>query len=334
MVEPTSSISAAPAPRRLSKLQIVLLLGPFVLIAIEVVCLSFKVDFSGGWMRMLASPAVFAIVFFSAALFLMHEGRHLAETIHPGKLRARIVWFLVNLATYWAFFRFTHFLNAHKAAQFSKPYSATWIALALFVGMSVCLTFISWGTLIAWLRPRWDRLLGCVAIGLTLAVLTSSIQQTWIYTAQHTIPLSGRVLEFFGHTSVVAKVAPNASPILGVRPLPQIIVTPNCAEMESLAAFAMMGIVLMISGGTQVHQIRLVTVIAGGLVVFFLLNAVRLALLVQAGYWTEKTGTCVRLAHSRVSFITFLTLSVVVYLVTQYWWRKRASRENGLDTVA
>ena len=300
--------------------------SPLVLLAVEAVLLTPRVEFNGGVMRTLASPQMFTAVFFASVLFVMLEGRQLMRSIHPGHVRGRVGWLAIHLLLFVGFYELTLYLQGSGRSQGGPLLAAAWTLGMASVGATAFPVFLPLRTLTSWVKERWHKAAGCLLLGATLALLTSSIQRMWRIAGEPTTAVAAAWLRVVGHDGVVHRISSGDSPVIGLRGGPLIRVTPSCGEMESLAAFLVLGAALLVTRWRAIDPLRLLSVIVVGMLGLSILNGVRLGLLVEAGVLTNSVDVCVRLAHSRLSGIGFLALSAFVYLATARWWNRNISQ--------
>ena len=295
--------------------------GPFVLLAIETVLLTPQVEFESGWMLHLASPAVFNALYFAAALLMLISASDLLTIQVVNTWRRRIVWLVANLVLFYAFYRYTLALEDGIRLEVVRLWEAAgWLLLAIAVGVSAWSAFIPLGALKQWLVASSHKVFASIVIAVTFAMLTPGIQSIWRRLHRPTIAMTEYLLHFMGHERLVSGMrGPN--PILGTGGRGSSLeITPFCAEQESLAAFLLIGGILMIANWPHVRKLRMLVVIVCGLVCLHLFNAVRIYHLVEIAGTFEKPQLAVSIAHSRLGGILFLGISIFIFLASRRWW--------------
>ena len=83
-------------------------------------------------------------------------------------------------------------------------------------------------------------------------MLTPDIQQVWRHVYPPTIRTTERLLKGTGYQRVASAVSDRSgNPVVGALDVGVVLeVTPACAEMESLAAFSLLGFALLVAGFT------------------------------------------------------------------------------------
>lgn len=294
---------------------------PLLLLAFEVGALTLKVEYVGGPMEMIAHPQMVHAVMIAAVLLLLLRGAALAGVAAPGHRWARIGWLAINLDAFTSLYRLSVAL-AHPAAESQTASIAsalTWIGLVLMVGFSSILVGASWGKLREWISLAWHEAVGSLVLGTALAYLTRDIQQIWHVLWPSTLEISRRLLDVLHPNQALLYPSFAGNPVLGLHGRISLVVTPACAEMESLAVFLLLSTTLLIACWPA-RLMRWLVATGCGLGLLFLINAVRLALLVELGARFGASWS-VHVAHSRFSGMLFLMLGAVWLAITRRWWR-------------
>ena len=71
-----------------------------MLLAVEVGILTPLVEFSTGWMALLASPILFNVFFLGTVLFIVLSIPDLMGSLRPQKIKTGLGWFAANLIFY------------------------------------------------------------------------------------------------------------------------------------------------------------------------------------------------------------------------------------------
>lgn len=294
---------------------------PLLLLAVEVGALTLKVEYVGGPMEMIAHPQVVQAVLIAAVLFLLLRGAALAGVASLGHWWARGSWLLVNFVAFALLYRLSVALAEPAAGGIAaSPASIlAWISLAIVVGFSSVLVGASWGTILQWISMAGHEALGSLVLGAGLAYLTRDIQQLWHVLWPSTLQISRRLLEVLHPEQTLLYPSVAGNPILGVHGKVRLEIMPACAEMESLAVFLLLGATLLIAGW-PVRLMRWLIAVSFGLGLLFLINALRLALLVELGAHFGGSWS-VHVAHSRFSGMMFLMLGALWLVATRRWWR-------------
>jgi len=238
------------------------------------------------------------------------------------------------LILYYSLFQFTLALAAQFQAGEIFWYHATgWLVLVFLNGASAVLIFLSPTSLLIWLQRSWHKAIGALILSINFVILIPEIQKTWHHIHPSTIGLAAEMLESCGRNPITG-MASRHNPILAIQGKgTRLIVTRYCAEMESLAVFLLLATILCFAYLPRIRFIPWLTIVLFGLLLFYFLNAMRIAFLVEiAGSWANPQ-LAVSLAHSRISGILFLGISLLLLLVSRSWWcppsvKKDLSAEN------
>jgi exosortase/archaeosortase family protein len=319
---PVKTGAGLPAGTTWSQLKV---MGPLLLLAVEVGILTPYVEFTSTVMNTVAHPLTINGVFFGTVLFLLLASDGLNAWSQPHKPLRDLSWFVVNLSSYYVLFRYTLWLQELSTrGDVGWSQAALWTPVALLVGASAWLTFYPLRQLRAWLVLCWEKAIGVTIITLTLILLTPEIRKLWHFISWPVANFTLWLLRLAGYQHLYLAQARNGNPIVGATDAVILEVTPFCAEMESLAAFILLGGALLIAGWKEIHRLRLTVILLLGLALLYTLNAVRLFLLIDVGARMQSSQVSVDLAHSRLSNVAFLATSIAVLLGTRRWWYDRA----------
>jgi hypothetical protein len=321
-VQSTSQLSAATqSTSSCGTLRPLDIAGPFVLLAIETAILTPQVEFRSGWMLHLASPAIFNVLFFASALLMLISSSDLLKIPVSNPWQRRMAWLVTNLVLFYALHHYTLALHGGIGAEVVRWWHAVgWLLLVIAVGVAAWLTFIPFRTLVQWLCTSWHKAVAASVIALTFAMLTPEIQSVWRRMHRPTVATTEFFLQFAGHEQMVSGMS-GPNPILGTGNRgTALVITPFCAEQESLAAFLLLAAVLLIAHWPRVRKLRLVTVVLCGLVCLHLFNALRLFLLVEIAGTLARPQLAVSLAHSRLGGILLLAISFFIFFASRRWW--------------
>jgi exosortase/archaeosortase family protein len=308
--------------------------GPLVLLSLEVGILTPLVEFSSGWMATLANPKLFNALSIGTVLFIVLSIPDLMSSQRPRHLKSSMFWLFLNLILYYSLFQFTLGLAAQfKAGEIFWYHATGWLVLVFLNGASAVLIFLSPTSLLIWLQDSWHKAIGALILSINFVILIPEIQKTWHHIHPSTIGLAAEMLESCGRNPTTG-MASRHNPILAIQGRgTRLIVTRYCAEMESLAVFLLLATILCLAYLPRIRFIPWLTIVLFGLLLFYFLNAMRIAFLVEiAGSWANPQ-LAVSLAHSRLSGISFLGISLLLLLASRSWWcppiaKKELSPEN------
>ena len=295
--------------------------GPLVLLSLEVGILTPLVEFSSGWMATLANPKLFNVLFLGTVLFIVLSIPDLMSSQRPRKFKTSMFWLLVNLILYYSLFDFTLALASRfKAGDIFWYHAIAWLLLVLLVGASAVLVFLPAKSLLIWSQLSWHKAIGALIISINFVILMPDIQRSWNQMYPSTIGLAAEMLESCGRNPTTG-MASRHNPILAIQGKgTRLIITRYCAEMESLAIFLLIATVLCFAYLPRVRFIPWLAVVLFGLLLIYFLNAIRIAFLVEiSGNWSNPQ-LAVNLAHSRLSGLVFLGISLLLLLVSRGWW--------------
>jgi len=328
--DPASAVRPTLASRSAIALA---LAGPLLLLGIEAIVLTPQVEFQSGHMVQLASPALFSISFLSLTFFLILGSGELRQVIRPISIAHQLTWLLVNAVAFGLLYHFTLDLDRQieKLVEPVKWWQVMgWLSLVIAVGLSAWLAFLSEASISEWLWQCWDKAFASVVIAIVFVATIPWIQSLWFVLQGPTMVISRYLLVLEGHdpANLVLEVSENGNPTLGVGIGSSLEITRYCAEMESLVLFLVLCALLCLVNWRNVTWRWILPIALFGLAALFLINALRLAVLVQiAGAW-GKPFLAVDLAHSRIGSLAFLALSVLLLLSTKRWWYVREAGEN------
>lgn len=299
------------------------LVGPLLLLAVEVGLLTPRFEFEEGWMGRLAGPELISLALFSMTLFLLLAGDQLLQLLPVRPQLERLLWLVVNVAGFWLLFEFTAQLyRSQRIGDVGVQRPLIWLTLVAVVGLAAVFVFIPPGVFVTWIAKSLNKAFVSLAVGVALLWLTPQVQQTWLRTNGPAIEIAGRLLQVAGHTHVVQTTdKASGHPYLGAADANVILrVTPHCAEMESLFAFLLLGCAVMLYSSARIRYRRLLLVIFIGFALLYVINAVRLFFLVEIASQNSSPNLAVSLAHSRLSGILFLAISALIMITTRPWW--------------
>jgi exosortase/archaeosortase family protein len=298
------------------------LAGPLLLLLLEVGLLTPFVEFSTGPVASVASARVCTGLLFSVIAFLFISSRAVGEQLaaslpYP---RARPLALLTNLGLYGLFFVYTLVLQGDPVASPSAWWAAAlWGALALGVGLSAFLAFVPLRLLHSLAKRCWGKGLVAAGLGAGLALLSPHVQGLWPRLQGPAVAIN-RLLLSWTYGQAVGGTTPAGDAVVGT-PRLLLLVTPGCSELDSLAAFWVLGGALLVLRRGELRKTRFLLVLLLGGALLYLLNAARIYGLVVIG--TELSARlCVSLAHSRLGWIGFTGISVALLAGTGPWCRK------------
>ena len=151
-----------------------------MLLAIEVGILTPLVEFSTGWMALLANPKIFNVFFLGTVLFIVLSIPDLMGSLRPQKIKTGLGWFTANLIFYYALFYFTLILASRfKTDEILWSHAAAWLILVLLVGISAVLVFLPAKSLVLWSQRSWHKAAGALIIAINFVILMPDIQRLW-----------------------------------------------------------------------------------------------------------------------------------------------------------
>ncbi len=307
--------------RTVGKSRLVLVGGPVFLLAIEVIILTPLVEFASGWMAYLANPKLCSALFLGMALFILLSISDLEVSSRVRNPKYAILWLLVNLGCFYYLIQLSlKLVAADRKEGIAWFEAAGWLIVVSFTGISAILTFLPFSSIIAWMQHSWHKAIGVIILAINFVLLVPDIQKIWNVAHPSTIAMAAEVLESCGRKPETG-LARMHNPRLGIQGEgTRLIVTRYCAEMESLATFLLIALVLCIAYLPRIRWLPWLTIVSVGLGSIYFFNALRIAALVEiAGTWGNPQ-LAVNLAHSRLSGIFFLGFSITLLIVTRGWW--------------
>ncbi len=307
--------------RSFGKSRLVLVSGPVFLLAIEVIILTPLVEFGSGWMAYLANPKLCSALFLAMALFILLSISDLELPSQGRNPKYAILWFFMNIGCFYYLIQLSLKLLASDRKEGIAWFDAVgWLTVVSLTGISAILTFLPLSSIIAWIQHSWHKAVGALVLAINFVLLVPDIQKIWNVTHPSTIAMAAEMLESCGRKAEIG-LARMHNPRLGIQGKgTRLIVTRYCAEMESLATFLFIALVLCIAYLSRIRWLPWLTIVCVGLGSIYFLNAIRIAALVEiAGTWGNPQ-LAVNLAHSRLSGIFFLGFSIVLLIVTRGWW--------------
>ena len=278
---------------------------------------------------MLAHPTLFNVLFLGAVLFFVLSIPDLIAAQKKRLVKFALFWLFVNLSCYYCLVHFTLALASHfQAGDIYWYHAVGWLALVFLNGLSAVLVFVPSSSLFQWIQISWHKAVGALILSMSFVILVPEIQKIWDHTYPATLGIAAEVLHSCRRTPAMG-MASRHNPILGIEGKgTRLIVTRYCAEMESFAIFLLLSTVLCFAYLSRIRFIPWLTVVATGLLLLYFLNAVRIAILVEiAGTWNHPQ-LAVSLAHSRLSGILFLGISLLLLLVSRHWWCPPSEKED------
>lgn len=296
-------------------------MGPLVLLALQTALLTPLVEFDSGWMKYLANPGVFNVLFLGVVLFILLSVPDLAANPRVQRWQRCLFWLLTNVLAFYILLRYTLILEKQFQPQTIEWYHTFgWMLLVLITGVAAWLAFIPASFILNWLKVSWHKAVGSILIAITFVIITPDIQSLWTRAYPSTIGIATRLMRFCGHDQLV--LARNqTNPVLGIpgQGIP-LMITEYCAEMESLAMFVLIAVVLTLAYWKRVRKGRMAVLVTGGLALLYFLNAGRIVLLVEIAGTLKNPRLAVDLAHSRLSGMFFLGLILTILIVSKPWW--------------
>ena len=320
-----SSSTLSEKSRRWPRL--LLIAGPLVLLALEAALLTPLVEFSAGWMGVLASPQLFNAVFLGFILFILLSIHDLSASLRPQRWSRKIYWILANILAFYTLLRYTVVLERQFSPQTIEWYHAAgWLFFLGTTTVAAWFAFIPGGVLLQWFKEAWHKVVGSGLIAIAFTLLTPDIQSLWHYTYRPFIALTSQMLRFVGQEPWLQF---HHNPVLGVLGYKnRLTVTQYCAEMESFGVFFLLASILTLAHWQRVRKLRMLVVVAGGIAFLYIFNAIRIALLIEIATFWAKPQLAVSLAHSRLASLGFLGLSLLLLMASKRWWCRPSSQPS------
>jgi exosortase/archaeosortase family protein len=287
--------------------------GGVALLLAEVAALTPWVEFSEGAMQSVAdarlgAAALFALVAF---LFLAAVGPADRPVFWARRRpRAALAWLAAHLGLYALFFACTVALAGDFGRRAPGWVSVpVWLLLGGAVGLTAFLPLAPAGPLAAWAWRHRGRALLAAGLGACLFAATPAVQGLWPRVAGPALAINRPLLaRTYGHA--VTGATREGAPVVGTQRL-LVLVTPQCSELDALAAFWLLGAAALVGRWRQARTARFALVLLAGGPLLYLLNAVRIYGLVVLGTsWSPRA--CVGLAHSRVAGALFLGVTAAL----------------------
>lgn len=300
------------------------LAGSLLLLLGEVGSLTYFVEFPRGPLEYVANARACSGLLFALVAFLVlaTAGNRPGLSLAGGpRKRGAMLWLASNLALYAAFFAYTTWL-AVPGGRTLSPWLVvpSWVLLGLAVALTVVPAFFPLRGLAAWLWSRRAAVVIATGLGLCLALVTPWVQGLWPRACVLALEIDRDLLtQVYGACTV--GYTRNGTPGIAT-PRLLLLVTPQCSELDAIAAFWLLAGAWSVSRWPTLRKGRMALVILLGTGLFYIVNALRLCALVMIGTHVSPKA-CVSLAHSRVGGIGFLGLAVLVLAVTSRWCRRR-----------
>jgi exosortase/archaeosortase family protein len=288
------------------------LAGPVLVLALEVGALTPFVEFADGPMGYVANARVCTGLLFALVAFLFLADRQRGELAAFNALPHRRwpLWLTFHLGLYLVFFALTVRL-ADATASGVVPWLAggSWAVLGLGVGGTAFLTFLSPQPFARWVWRNRHRGMAALGLGLTFFLLIPWAQGLWPRLCGPALAVD-RVLLRWTYGEALVGTSREGFPVLGNRRM-LLQVTPQCSELEAVAALWMLAGAVVFSRRGELRIVRAGVALLAGTAVLYLLLAARIYALVVAGIELSP-GICVALAHSRVGSLVFLGFAAAV----------------------
>lgn len=298
------------------------------LLGVEILGLTPFVEFRSGPITYLANAELLQAVMLVLVIYLSLREPVSNETVDtksfaPPSYKWRgVMWYVVHMALYLSFVALTFWWNDayrdHKDDWWNWGVPVAWGLMALGVGISACRIVFSRERLIKELYPQWQALLpAVVCVGLYGGYLWYR-EEIWQYAYPPVMYLAMWIMIKVQGVSGLG-ISDDGLPIFG-NPHVQLKVTAYCDGLEAIAMFWLWW------GAIAVHRREEEGFLGGwltrwfvGTIVLWLLNTLRMDVLVWLGQW-KGAWLAVRMAHSQWWAIGALCLSAVILL----WPRRRA----------
>jgi hypothetical protein len=291
----------------------------------EVAFLTPLVEFEHGPVQWVASARVCSAILVGAAAFLLLAGRTLGGVLNQGRRPGwPVAAAAVHLTLFAAFCWFT-FRLAGRAGPLLTAWADTvgWGLLAAGVAWTAFLPFLPADFGVRVCRACPGFVLAAVALGAGFAVLSPWAQGLWLRCYRPVLALDQRLLERT-YGQALAGTTAEGCPVLGT-PRLLLLVTPQCSEMDALLVWGLLWAAAVWGRWAEFAKARMVLCLVGGAALLYGLIALRLYVLVVIGlHWSAQT--CVSLAHSRVSGIGFLALTLGLLAGARWWCRRPLPR--------
>jgi exosortase/archaeosortase family protein len=292
----------------------------------EIIFFTLLFEFKSGPMRLVANSIVLTGLVVGVIGFMMLAGQRANPLALPRSRNSRsstLTWACIHVGCLVGFYFLTQQIQAAASgATTGWLVSVFWLTVAAFVATSCLLTVFRLGAIVAYLRQSAFPLAGGAVVAALMILLTPATRELWLSTNGPALQLIVQLLEWFpGYANVAFLGSDRPVPIVGTSNLP-LVITQHCSEMETLLAYTLLGVLLMIAGGRRMMSFLFLAPFFVGFELLYVLNAVRLYLLLLMGHilvdtsWAAYAGrACVSLAHSRVGSFLLLSIAVLILLV-------------------
>jgi len=293
------------------------LAGLAAMLLAEVMLVTVLVEFEQGPMVIAANPLIFSGGAVGLAAYLLIAWPRFSawsESDSPRSRTRRRALFAVHFVLYLVFVGVSlALLEVGPGGVLTWAGTAIWMLLAAAVGVTAVLLGFRLRTLI-WLVERTRvPLVVASMVGVSMALLTPAARSFWPHVHHAATGATGSLLRRVPGQAVYF-LNRESFPVVGT-PKISLVVTPACSEMDALLAFLLLGLTLLVARWRQMQPWVFAALLPAGLGILYVANAVRLYLLVLIGMPFDSAGEiCVRLAHSRISGIVFLMLSLAILL--------------------
>src|SRR6266542_269434 len=289
------------------------LIAPLLVLLLEVAALTPFVEFRSGAIAEVASARVCAGLVFALVAFLLLAGRQALIPLSDGQESGAhrvLLGLAIHLGCYAIFVLFTLWLAADGQGTVASSLAAIlWVLLALGVALTAFVAFLPLRLLASWSRRCRGQLLAAAALGVGLYIASPWAQSLWLRVYRPALTLDRQLLQWTYGESITGRWS-DGSPVLGTRRL-LLRVTPQCSELDALAAFWLLGGAVFLARWRELRLVGALIVLLLGTGLLYLLIAVRLYGLILIGM-ASSPDVSVNLAHSRVSGILFLGLTVAM----------------------
>ena len=292
----------------------------------EIAFFTLLFEFNTGPMRLVANSIVLTGVIVGAIGFAMvaSQRRSPVELAHVDETRSRAwIWAGIHFVVLLGFFFLTRRVQAGAGgATTGWGISFVWVAMAMIVGGSLWMSAFAPKQTFAYLRQSVGALIGAAIVAALMILLTPGARELWLVANGPALEIIRHLLEWFpGYASITFRGLDRPIPMVGTSNIP-LVVTQHCSEMEAMLAYLLLGILLVVAGGRRMWSFYFLAPFLVGFEILYVLNALRLYLLLLMGHvmvdttWAPYAGrACVSLAHSRVGNFVLLTIGVLILLV-------------------
>ena len=295
-----------------------------ILLAVEIQFVTYRFEFRSGPMRQVANSIALSGLFVGLVTFgllVALRPRNGAGQIAPRPLVWSPLWCGAHVGLFLAFHRVTAELHGHiHPAAVGWNDSVIWLLLAFGVALSGALISLPARWMLALIRRNWPHALAAIVVAGAMAGLTPKFRLLWHVANPPAIGLVEKLLGWFpGH----ATIRPGPAPTIGTSRV-LLIVTRHCSEIEAHLTYALLGATIMLAAGRRTWRFVFIGPFLAGFIVLYVLNGLRLYLLLLVGHFAvfyrgeeRATTACVKLAHSRAGSLVFLVVIVLMLLVAE-----------------